>query len=198
NKTGPATANAGTNITYAITLTNNGPSNAANVSMTDAVPANTTFVSASQTTGPTFSCTTPAVGGTGTVTCTIASLALTSATFSITVHINPGAAGTAITNTANVTASSTDTNSGNNASSVVTTGTGSADVSIVKTAAAAATAGSNLTYYINVTNNGPSDAASVTMSDTLPPNTTFVSESQLTGPSFTCINPPSGGTGTVY
>ena len=196
-KTGPATADAGTNITYTVVVTNNGPSNAANVSLTDAVPGNTTFVSESQSTGPVFSCTTPAVGGTGTVTCTIASLPLTSATFSITVHVNPNAVGAAMGNTANVTASTTDSNPGNNTSSVMTTGTGSADVSIVKTAAAAASAGTNLTYNINVTNNGPSDASGVTMSDTLPANTTFVSESQLTGPAFTCTNPAPGGTGTV-
>ncbi|MEA2414937.1 MAG: hypothetical protein QOI58_1594 [Thermoanaerobaculia bacterium] len=197
NKTGPVTGDAGTNITYTIVVTNNGPSNAANVSLTDAVPGNTTFVSESQTTGPTFSCVNPPSGGTGTVTCTISSLAPTSATFSITVHVNPGAIGAAIGNTANVTASTTDPNPANNTSSVVTTGTGSADVSIVKTAAAAAVAGTNLTYNINVTNNGPSDASSVTMSDTLPANTTFVSESQLTGPAFTCTNPAPGGTGTV-
>ena len=197
NKTGPATANAGTNITYSITLTNNGPSNAANVSLNDAVPANTTFVSESQTTGPTFSCTTPALGGTGTVTCTIASLTPGSSTFSITVHINPGATGAVISNTANTTSTTTDSNPGNNTSTALTTATGSADLSIVKTAPAAATNGSNLTYTITVTNNGPSDAASVTMADTLPANTTFVSESQPTGPAFTCTNPPPGGTGTV-
>lgn len=197
NKTGPATANAGTNITYTVTLTNNGPSNAANVALTDTVPANTTFVSESQTTGPTFSCTTPPAGGTGTVNCSIASLAPGSATFSITVHISPGAAGAVISNTANATATTTDSNPGNNASTFLTNATASADVSIVKTAAAAASTGTNLTYNINVTNNGPSDAATVTMTDTLPPNTTFVSESQLTGPAFICINPPSGGTGAV-
>jgi len=197
NKTGPATANAGTNITYSITLTNGGPSNAANVALTDATPANTTFVSESQTTGPTFSCTTPIVGGTGAINCTIASLAPTSATFSITVHINPGAAGAVISNTANTAATTTDSNPGNNSSTVLTNATASTDVSIVKTAPAAAATGSNLTYSINVTNNGPSDATSVTMSDTLPPNTTFVSESQLTGPAFNCTNPPSGGTGAV-
>jgi uncharacterized repeat protein (TIGR01451 family) len=197
NKTGPATANAGTNITYTITLTNNGPSNAANAALTDSVPANTTFVSESQTTGPAFSCITPALGGTGAINCTIASFAPGSATFSITVHINPGAPGAVISNTANATSTTTDPNPGNNSSTALTTATASADLSIVKTAPAAAANGSNLTYSITVTNNGPSDAASVTINDTLPPNTTFVSESQPTGPAFTCTNPPSGGTGTV-
>jgi len=199
NKTGPATANAGTDITYTITLTNNGPSNAASVSLTDAVPANTTFVSASQTTGSgsPFSCTKPSVGGTGTVNCTLASFAPGSATFSITVHISPGATGTVISNTANATTTTTDPTPGNNTSTALTNVTASADVSIVKSAPAAASNGSNLTYSINVTNNGPSDAASVTMADTLPPNTTFVSESQLTGPAFICTNPAPGGTGAV-
>jgi uncharacterized repeat protein (TIGR01451 family) len=197
NKTGPATATAGTDITYTITLTNNGTSNAASVTLSDTVPANATFVSESQTTGSTFSCTKPSVGGTGTVNCTLASFAPGSATFSITVHISPGAAGAVISNTANATTSTTDPNPGNNTSTALTNATASADVSIVKTAPAAASTGSNLTYSINVTNNGPSDAASVTMTDTLPPNTTFVSESQLTGPAFICTNPPSGGTGAV-
>jgi uncharacterized repeat protein (TIGR01451 family) len=197
NKTGPASANAGSNITYSLTLTNAGPSFAANVSLTDAVPANTTFVSESQTTGPTFSCVNPSVGGTGTITCTLASFANGgSATFSITVHISPGASGT-VSNTANVSTTSTDPTPGNNSSTANTTVTQSADVSVVKAAAASAAAGSDLTYNITVTNNGPSNATTVAMNDTIPPNTTFVSESQPTGPPFICVNPPVGGTGTV-
>jgi uncharacterized repeat protein (TIGR01451 family) len=197
NKTGPASANAGTDITYTVTLTNSGPSNAANVSLTDAVPANTTFVSETQTAGPTFSCSTPAPGGTGTITCTIGSMPLTSATFSITVHINAGASGATITNTANVSSTTTDPNPSGNTPTVNTTVTRSADVAVLKTAPSAAIAGTTMTYNITVTNNGPSDAASVTMADTLPPNTTFVSETQPTGPAFICSNPSVGGTGTV-
>ena len=196
NKSGPTSANAGTDITYTITLTNSGPSAAANVSLTDAVPANTTFVSESQTTGPAFLCNTPALGGTGTITCTIASFPVGSATFSITVHISPGATGT-ITNTANIASSTTDPNPNGNNPTATTTVTSSADVSVVKTATSAVTAGNNVTYHIVVTNNGPSDATAVNISDTLPPNTTFVSETQPTGPSFTCINPAVGGTGAV-
>jgi uncharacterized repeat protein (TIGR01451 family) len=196
NKSGPASANAGTNITYTVTLTNSGPSAAATVSLTDTVPANTTFVSESQTTGPTFSCSTPAPGGTGTITCTLGSFPVGSATFSITVHINPGATGT-ITNTANVSSATPDPNPSGNNPTANTTVTLSADVSVVKTATAAVTAGNNVTYHIVVTNSGPSDATVVNMSDTLPPNTTFVSETQTGGPSFTCTNPAVGGTGTV-
>jgi uncharacterized repeat protein (TIGR01451 family) len=49
----------------------------------------------------------------------------------------------------------------------------SADLSIVKTGPATAVAGTNVTYSITTTNNGPNDAANVTTSDTVPTNTTL-------------------------
>jgi uncharacterized repeat protein (TIGR01451 family) len=67
-ETGPSRATAGGDSTFTLTLTNAGPADAQAVTLTDAVPAGTTFVSATQTSGPTFNLTTPQVGGTGTVT----------------------------------------------------------------------------------------------------------------------------------
>jgi uncharacterized repeat protein (TIGR01451 family) len=182
-KSGPATANAGNDITYTVTVTNNGPSTANSVSWSDTLPAGTTFVSESQTTGPTFTCTTGA-----TVSCSIASLAPSaSATFSVVVHVASSTPnGSTISNTATVTSTTADPTPGNNSSTVATTISTSADVAVTKSGPAAALAGSNVTYTITVTNNGPSDAASVTLTDVLPPNTTFVSESQTTGPTFIC------------
>jgi uncharacterized repeat protein (TIGR01451 family) len=200
-KVGPATISAGANIAYTVTVTNNGPSDAASVSFTDTLPPSTTFVSESQTTGPTFGCATPAVGGTGTITCTIASLpAGATATFSIVLQVSAAAlSGSTVSNTAGVSTTTTDpdpTNNNSTTGATVTTAI-SADVSVAKTGPSSAIAGTTVTYTVTVANAGPSNAASVSLSDTVPTGTTFVSESQTTGPAFACATPAVGGTGTI-
>src|SRR5205085_10241827 len=50
-KTGPATAVAGTNFTYTITVTNNGPSDALGVIVTDNIPGGETFQGGGQSQG---------------------------------------------------------------------------------------------------------------------------------------------------
>jgi uncharacterized repeat protein (TIGR01451 family) len=197
-KTGPATVTAGTNATYTITLTNNGPSDASGVSLTDVIPANATFVSEAQTAGPAFNCTTPAVGAGGTVTCSIAAFPMgTTATFSLVLRATPSAPnGSSISNTATVSATSSDPNPGNNSSTATASVATSADVSVTKTGPAAVAAGGNISYTITVTNNGTSDAQAVSVTDAIPANTTFVSAAQNSGPAFTLSTPPAGGTGT--
>ena len=81
---------AGSDIIYTLRVENCGPSSAVNVSVSDPIPAGTTFVSASQTGGPTFSLSTPAVGSTGTFTATLASMNVGDvATFQLVVHVTP-------------------------------------------------------------------------------------------------------------
>jgi hypothetical protein len=58
-------------------------------------------------------------------------------------------------------------------------------------------AGSNLTVVTTVTNFGPNDAASVELIQPVPANATFASGGQTSGaPTFTCVNPASGGLGS--
>ncbi len=117
-KTGPATVTAGTDVAYTIVVTNNGADSAQTVALADVLPASETFVSESQTTGPAFVCTNPAVGTNGTVNCTIATLnSGASASFTLVAHLDSAVApGTTISNTATVSTSVTDPTPGNNGS----------------------------------------------------------------------------------
>ncbi len=186
----------GANISYAISLTNNGPSTASNVQWSDALPAGTTFVSLAQPGG--WTCTTPAVGTNGTVTCSNALMVPGTEAFTLVVRVAPSTAeSTAISNTVNVASSTTDPSTGNESGSAQTTvGAASADLAITKVDTPdPVTPGTNLTYTITVTNNGPSDASTVQLSDTLPAGTTFVSLSSPGG--WSCTTPAVGAGGTI-
>lgn len=190
-KSGPATVTAGENVTYTITVTNDGPTDASSVSLTDSLPPELTFVSMTQTSGPTFNC-----SGT---TCTIATLPLdATATFSLVAQVASSLTGASpVSNTANVSAATGDPVSPNNMSMTSAAVTRNADMSAMKSGPPTVIAGTNITYTVTVRNDGPSDAFDASMSDTLPPGTTFVSSEQTSGPVFTCVEPPVGGTGTI-
>ena len=110
----------GANLLYTISVNNAGPLPAGNVSLSDTLPAGTTFVSFTSPVG--WTNTTPPVGGTGTVTSTIASLPAGLAAFTLTVQVGAGVAnGTVITNTATVASSDFDPTPANNSSTATTT-----------------------------------------------------------------------------
>jgi uncharacterized repeat protein (TIGR01451 family) len=195
-KSGPATAAAGSNISYTITVSNIGAGPAANAQLNDTLPVNTTFVSEQQNSGPAAACNALTVGAGGTLTCNWASLAPgASATFTLVVKIS-GAATGSISNTAAVTTTTIDTNPANDNSTSTTSVTVSADVSVTKTGPGVGIQGQNVTYSIVVANAGPSDATTVALTDVIPAGSTFVSLGQ-SGPLFTCTTPPAGGTGPV-
>jgi len=186
---------AGNNITYTQVLTNPGPSNAANVTFTEAIPANTNFRTFTPPAG--WTCNTLVVGGTGTLTCTIATLAPGTTNFPLVVQVNPGTpSGTAITNTVTVT-SATDINNANNTAVTTTTVATGAQADLVMTnspSATSVTAGSSITYTQTVTNNGPGAATTLTFTENIPANTTFQS---IVSGLWSCITPAVGATGTV-
>ncbi|HVR40861.1 MAG TPA: IPTL-CTERM sorting domain-containing protein [Thermoanaerobaculia bacterium] len=174
-KTGPANASTGTIISYTITVTNGGPNAAINVSLSDTLPAGTTFASLSSPGG--WSCTTPAPNGTGTVNCTILSLAAGASVFTLNVNaVTPGI----VTNIATVT-SANEGAPGNESGNATTTVTGIADLTIVKSGPATATPGGQITYNIAVGNNGPDPATNVVVTDVLPAGVTFFSATPSQG-----------------
>lgn len=186
----PDPVTAGNNLTYTITVTNAGPSNAATVALADTLPAGTTFVSMPTPGG--WSCTTGA-----TINCSIASLPAGSTVFTLTVQVGAGVAtGTVLSNTATVTSATPDPTPGNESATATTTVSTSADLSVTKTDSPdPVSAGANLTYTITVTNAGPSNAATVSLNDTLPAGTTFQSLAAEAG--WSCVTPAVGAGGLV-
>ncbi|HEV7509674.1 MAG TPA: IPTL-CTERM sorting domain-containing protein, partial [Thermoanaerobaculia bacterium] len=183
----------GVNMTYTITVTNAGPSSATSASLSDTLPAGTTFVSLASPAG--WSCTTPAVGAGGTVSCSNPSFAVGSAVFTLVVAVAPSTTGT-ISNTATVSSATTDPNPGNNSATETTLIGSAADISVTKVDTPdPVAAGANLTYTITVGNAGPSNAPTAGLSDTLPSGTTFVSLSSPGG--WSCTTPAVGAGGTV-
>jgi len=190
---------AGNNITYTITVTNNGPSDAQTLSLSDAVPANTTLVSVTTPSGWTRTDAVPA-GGTGTLTFTRATLAAGgSSVFTVVVNVNASTVnGTIISNTASVSSATADPTAGNNSATATTLVQNQADLAITKVRTpntASITSGTNVTYTVQVTNNGPSPANSVTFTDTVPAGLEVVSQSNPAG--WSCNTLAVGGNGTI-
>ena len=159
----------GGQITYTITVGDNGPTAASGVTLTDTLPAGTTFVSAEPTSG---SCSESA----GTVTCTFGTISAGGGE-TVDIVVSAPAAPTSVTNAVAVTADEPDPDPGNNGASEETSVSPvSADLAVLQTDDAdPAPLGADVTYTLTVSNYGPSSADGVTLVDTLPAGTTFVS-----------------------
>jgi len=104
--------NSGGVVNYRILAVNNGPDDAAAVQLVEVTPNNATYLSSAQDSGPTFTCT----PGTGSTTCTIATLpAGSSASFTFFYTLDAGLpAGTIISNNARITSSTEELHSQDN------------------------------------------------------------------------------------
>ena len=122
-KSAPSELSAGSSGSVGIVVYNNGPDAGVNVTLTDVLPAEMNFTAIQQSGSPVFSCQTPAVGSSGTITCTAASMpANARVDFDITIEVASGTpAGTTLSNTATVTATTADNNSSNDSSTTTTT-----------------------------------------------------------------------------
>ncbi|WP_094868791.1 DUF7507 domain-containing protein [Paenibacillus sp. VTT E-133280] len=157
----PDPVNAGDVLTYNLVISNAGPSDAEAVILTDAVPSQLTNVEFSLDGGVTFN---PWPGSFNLGTLVNGS----SDDILIRGIVEPSASGM-IMNTATVDSTTPDPDPTNNISTISVLVTVSADVTIVKIASTdQAIAGEELTYSIVVTNDGPSDAEAVTVTDVVP------------------------------
>jgi uncharacterized repeat protein (TIGR01451 family) len=177
---------------FSVQVTNLGPSAASAVQVTDAVPANTTFVSFAQLDGPVFTCTNPNEGET---TCTISSLNRgETAVFVGTYLVGTAANGTVITNTATISSTTADP-----VNPDVDNNTSSADVDVANTPC-------QLSVPDNITQSADTGQAGAVVTYTTPTGTgdcgtPSTGENGETIPAITC-NPVSGsffpvGTSTV-
>ena len=113
-KTGPATGHVGQSINYTITAKNNGPATASGVVVTDTLPKNIGFGSATSSQG-----TCAQRPHSQSVDCNVGTMA-SGATVTITIVAKPTVKGTFV-NTATISATSpTDPNTANNTSSITT------------------------------------------------------------------------------
>jgi uncharacterized repeat protein (TIGR01451 family) len=187
----------GDTLTYTFTYGNGGAASVDNVVVTETVPAQTSFASVSDTTH----CSQAA----GVVTCSFGTMAAgASGTFQVAVTVNVGATGFISNGNYTIAGTGVGPTLGPLVS-VPLTGP-STDIAVTKTASPTLIdpPGGNLTYTLNITNNGPNVAQNVAVTDNLPPTVTLVSATPSQGvctgaSSITCSlgNINNAGTATV-
>lgn len=177
------TVTAGENVTWTVTVSNDGPSDAQNVRLSDVVDPALVLVSATAD-DDSVSCTRA-----GTVTCLIGTLAANDEVQIelVTTVRSSVVDGTTIPNSATATSPTLDVDTDEPSTATDDAEidvVAQAELTIVKTTTTpTVTAGDNATFRLAVGNDGPSDAAaSVTVTDTLPTGLTFVTSSTIGGP----------------
>ena len=186
----PAIVMPGQEITYLIQVVNTGPSTATDINVVDTLPAGTTFVSAGPNCGTAVA---------GVVTCNIASLSpnigQNTANLTVVVMVPQGFAIGTITNQVEVSGAEHDPNMGNNTATAITQIV-AADLQITKGPQGdpQVNEGQPFDFTINVTNNGPSPATGVLVTDPLHNTFQFVAATPSQG---ICSHSGSSPGGTV-
>jgi uncharacterized repeat protein (TIGR01451 family) len=164
--------------------------------MTDVLPAALRFTSIVAPGG--WSCTTPAPGASGTVTCSLASMpAGSGGSFTLNVTIAPAtAAGTTISNTVQIGSSTPDSNSANNSSTAQVVVAAPINITASKSVNSGIHAeGSQVTYTIVLTNTGSiaqGDNPGNELTDVLPSSLTLLGATATSGTAVA-----NAGTNTV-
>ncbi len=160
-------------LTYTISVTNNGPSRATSVMVSNALPAAATFLSAGASQGVVSN-------SNGSVLANLGGLDV-GASATMAISVRPTSLGV-LTDTVKVSGNQLDPVPANNSATVTTTVSPAAQLllNMVGTPAAAIV-GSNVTYQLSVYNQGPSAATGVVVADQLPTGATLVSATNFQG-----------------
>jgi len=177
----PAAYTPGQQVTYTITVKNNGPSQSSGYTLTDTIPAGLTSPATS-----TGGCT---ITGSA-LSCTGGALAVgASDTITITGTADKNSTGD-LTDTATVTGNEADTNPKNDTATLDTPlAPAAVDLAIEKSGPAQVAEGDAVTYTLKVTNNGPNDSTGYTVTDALPASLQNASASSgctINGLTVTC------------
>ena len=167
-----ATPFVGDTVTYTVTLANNGPNTATNVTVNDLLPADLTFVSATPSQGTYDNL----IG-----VWNVGTLAMAAApTLTIQALI---ANQNAVTNTATIVGNEPDPNPNNNSASATTTPQApQADLAVTKTVSdSTPNVSDTIMFTVTVSNLGPSAASNVQVNDLLPVGLAFVSATPSQG-----------------
>ncbi len=170
-KTGPAEVPAGGSATYTLTARNGGPSPATGVTLVDELPAGLTFASASA------GC---AASGQQ-VTCAVGALAVgATAERTVTVKVGTELGSATVQNRVRVSGTETDLDLSDNAATADTKVGPASDLRIAKRSTRLYATG-EVTYILDVFNDGPSAAAGVTVRDAVPAGLSVVRVSSTQG-----------------
>lgn len=179
---GAASSIPGTTVVYTITVSNAGPGDVVDASVTDAFPA--------ALSGCTWTCSASAgsactAGGSGNIGDSVDLLSGGTATYSVTCDVDPAATGN-LDNTATVSSNAVDPTPANDSATDSNTLDPSSDLSVSMVANPTDPgAGEAMTMTVTVLNNGPSDATNVTVMTSLPGGMTLDSTAG-------CAEDPSG------
>ncbi len=189
-----APAVAGTSVTYTFSIVNQGPSPADSVEITGSLLASPgVTLTAVSTTYPSGACS--LLAGNLSLECHFSSLpsdAMTPVLLQAVADVDPGNLGPFTFDT-RANAWQKGSGTGNNVLTLSPNVVAESDLQVTKIAPATAIREYNLTtdlaYTITIANLGPSHARNVILTDTLPPGTTFVTQTQLIGgPPFILTN----------
>lgn len=174
-----AAPNVGDNVTFTITVTNDGPGNGTNITVDDVLPAGLTYVTDTPSQGSynngtgvwTVGPITSGNNATLQIVATVASLGTKTNTTEVTAADQP-----------DIDSTPNNNNPAEDDQASVDVVPLEADISLTKTVSnATPNVGDNVTFTITASNAGPNSANNVTVGDTLPAGVTYVSDTPSQG-----------------